>query len=222
MYVQIPTLNSECFKSELIYSLSKLFVEQQENNLRVLGLIVRALEENTDIDNAIVQIESHKGSAQYNLRKIIPEDKDPFDFSLSMLREMNEVQDVLNAFREAFPISRLIDSQGQTSIDLIEEYTELDFSELYPLYSKPSDEVISYFLQHVPAVAFFEIEDNYFMGLTTSGSSQSNKLALGYLMVDHYIPHNYIPKKKSQYFGLSDEQTIKINKYFDNEVQNAS
>lgn len=223
MFVRIPAINAECFIEESIYSLTKRFIESQEWNLTVLGRIVTELSENEDGDDAFEQIESDADSMACDFEVMIPEGKtNPFDFVLNLLRSGESTESTLSQFREEYPILTLVDEQGEVSIDTVEKYTELDYSELYPLYCKPSDEVLSHFLQHTPAVAFFEVEGNFFMGLTTSGSYQGDKIALGYLMVDDYIPHNYIDRKKNRYDGLSDEQALMINAFFDNEVSDAS
>lgn len=218
MYVRIPQLNAEAFNLEAKISLSSIFLTEKEGSLSVLGLIISALNDSEDGDTAFNSIEDITSGAHTDFESMVDKDQqDPVDFVLDSLRSGNEPEKILEELKDNYAMTKFLDDEGRFDIEKVEDATEMDVSELYPLYCKPSDETISYCLRNMPAIAFIEIEGNYFMHLTTSGSCQNDKIALGYLMVDDYIPHNYISNKKSEYYGLSDEQERMINDFFDTE-----
>lgn len=215
MYFRMPILTSDCFQEDAIVLMSKNFIEEHRAQLELFGRIIYHAQYTESLKEVmeLIDADSHH---DLDFSVLFGEDNDPHEYMTTKFKEGFNPLAAVDALREHYPISRLINDFGELDIEFIEEASELDYHELYPLYCKPDDEHIYYCLQHLKAVAFFEVEGCYFMGLTTSGSPMSDKLAYGYMLVDDCIPPNILelnPKiahQNRKYTGLSiaQEKTV--------------
>jgi|AntDeeMinimDraft_5_1070356.scaffolds.fasta_scaffold35361_1 hypothetical protein len=97
---------------------------------------------------------------------------------------------------ERFLIFNVIDEDSEIMRSRIERATEEAYNELYPLYCKPSEDTIRYFIENCPEIAFMEVgEGDYFAYLTSSGMSFAPQIAYAYLKVDDCIPDNILDER---------------------------
>jgi hypothetical protein len=210
MNVNMPILHSDCFNKDSIVLITKNFIEEHRQSLECFSGIFSHLEGTEDIDEAreLILADSYHDN---DFSLLFGDDNDPHEHAMNRLGAGIDNSYVINLLRDKNGISRLINDSGELDIELIEEASELDCNEMYPLFSKPTDKHICYCLQNLNEIAFFEIEGCYFMGLTTSGSDMSAKIAYGYMLVDNCVPSNYISDRK--YLGLSDKQEETLKKF---------
>lgn len=107
-----------------------------------------------------------------------------------------------------FPILAVVASPTMDHTEYFDRYTEEQYGEIYPLYCKPSNEVIRHFLEVCPTIAFMEIGDgNYYAYLTACGKDMSGEIAYAYLMVDDCVPTNIM--SSTLYLDESLDEIIK-------------
>lgn len=204
--VRIPTLSASVFPENDRKSLTEAYFEINEYPLEMASNLLSVLECIGSDEEKLAELQ--KMESDYDEESLLE-----FFNGQNLVRYLLEarangstdVQGMSRMLHDNFYVFEVVDEYSDVMMERIERFTEIAYDELYPLYCKPSEEIIRHFIEHCSSVAFMEVgSGNYFAYLTSAGMLLDRKIAYAYLKVDGCVPSNIM----SENANLSDKKDI--------------
>lgn len=204
--VRIPTLSASVFPENDRKSLTEAYFEKNECPLELASNLLAVLESGYSDKEKLEELQDME--SDYDEESVLE-----FFDGQNLVRYLLEakangstdVKGMSDLLHKRFSMFVVVDEDRDIMMERIESFTELVYNELYPLYCKPSEEIIRHFIEHCSSVAFMEVgSGNYFAYLTSAGMLLDREIAYAYLKVDGCVPSNIM----SENANLSDKKDI--------------